>query len=343
MKPFLAPFSGIVADYPPCWFMRQAGRYLPEYRKIRESAGDFLVMCYTPDLATEITLQPIRRFGMDAAIIFSDILVVPHGLGQPLEFIKGYGPKLEPLVDEDELNLLNVERMVAFLHPVYQAIRQTRAALASHIALIGFAGAPWTLLCYMLDGNGKQDFVRSRTAIYEHPKLVERTIALLTHAIIEHLCQQIEAGADAVQIFDSWASHVPATHREMLVYQPTRMIVQALKARYPHVPVICFPRAIGAHDVQHFDNYVQPDGLSVDYTTDMAALYSSISPSVVLQGNLDPLALMASKEVICAQARALVQLMKGRPFVMNLGHGVLPQTPPEHMQALIETIRSGSA
>jgi uroporphyrinogen decarboxylase len=340
MKPFLLPFLGQSAAIPPCWFMRQAGRYLPEYRELREKAGGFLNMCYTPELATEITLQPIRRFGMDAAIIFSDILVVPHGLGRELEFRTGEGPWLEPLTRIEELQALDIGRMVEFLQPVYQALQATRAALPKETALIGFAGAPWTLLCYMLDGNGKDDFIQARSAIYRDPALVSGLMRILSEAVAYHLIAQIDAGADAVQLFDSWAAHVPASHRAALLYQPAKMIMERVKAVHPGVPVICFPRGIGAEDIRQFVETVAPDGLSVDYCTDMATLAKTLPHNLVLQGNLDPLALVYDIEAVRRDVAALKQIMRARPFVMNLGHGVLPSTPTDHMSALIEAIRS---
>ena len=215
---FPAAVSGQNLPTPPCWFMRQAGRYLPEYRALREKAGGFLNMCYTPELATEITLQPIRRFGMDAAIIFSDILVVPHGLGRPLEFRTGEGPWLEPLTDMAQLQALDLSRMIDHLQPVYAALRATRRELPESTALIGFAGAPWTLLCYMLDGNGKHDFEQARATLYANPALVGGLMRILAEAVSLHLIEQINAGADAVQLFDSWAGFVPGHAYRRIAY-----------------------------------------------------------------------------------------------------------------------------
>ncbi len=319
--------------------MRQAGRYLPEYRALREDAGDFLTLCYTPELACEVTLQPIRRFGMDAAIIFSDILVVPHGLGRDLSFVKGQGPWLEPLETEEDVSALNQDAMIEFLQPVYEALRITRQELPDDTALIGFAGAPWTLLCYMLDGNGKQDFINARSAIYKTPGLVAALIETLTEAVTAHLIAQIEAGAQAVQLFDSWASHVPAGKREALVFAPAKRIVEAIRAAHPDVPVIGFPRAIGAADMMRYAEMVIPDGLSVDMYTDMGILARRIPESIVLQGNLDPLALVHDMAYVRAEVKRLKEVMADRPFVFNLGHGVLPSTPPSHMKELVECIR----
>jgi uroporphyrinogen decarboxylase len=320
--------------------MRQAGRYLPEYRALRESAGGFLNMCYTPELATEITLQPIRRYGMDAAIIFSDILVIPHGLGRHLEFRQGEGPWLDPITRMEELQALDLSRMLAFLQPVYAALRATRAALPDATALIGFAGAPWTLLCYMLDGNGKDDFAHARAAIYANPVLVNGLMRILSEAVALHLIEQINAGADAVQLFDSWAAHVPSDHREALIYAPTNHIMARVKKVHPAVPFLCFPRGVGATDYAHFVEQVAPDGISVDYCTDIVSLAATMPPNLVLQGNLDPLQLVHDIAGIKANVARLKHAMQKRPFIMNLGHGVLPPTPVEHMAQLIEAIRS---
>ncbi len=320
--------------------MRQAGRYLPEYRALREKAGGFLNMCYTPELATEITLQPIRRFGMDAAIIFSDILVVPHGLGRPLEFRTGEGPWLEPLRDMAELQALDLSRMIAHLQPVYAALTATRRELPGTTALIGFAGAPWTLLCYMLDGNGKNDFEKARAAIYTEPALVNGLMRILSEAVALHLIEQINAGADAVQLFDSWAAHVPASHQEALLIQPANHILSRIKTVHPHVPVLCFPRGIGAENVRTYVDKVAPDGISIDQFTDLAALSPTLPPNLVMQGNMDPIALVHDIAGVEASVARLKQSLKKRPFIVNLGHGVLPSTPLDHMTRLIASIRA---
>jgi uroporphyrinogen decarboxylase len=340
MKLFLLPFLGQSSPTPPCWFMRQAGRYLPEYRSLREKSGGFLNMCYTPELATEITLQPIRRFGMDAAIIFSDILVVPQGLGRPLEFRVGEGPWMEPLTEMSEMQALDIARMTEHLQPVYAALKSTRRELPESTALIGFAGAPWTLLCYMLDGNGKNDFERARAAIYEQPALVNGLMRILSEAVAVHLIEQINAGADAVQLFDSWAAHVPFTHRDALLMQPANYIFARIKKVHPTVPVICFPRGIGAEDLRTYVGVVAPDGISVDQFTNIETLAPTLPPNLVLQGNMDPLALVHDIDSVVASVARLKQSLKKRPYVVNLGHGVLPSTPIDHMTRLIESIRN---
>ncbi len=319
--------------------MRQAGRYLPEYRELRAEAGGFLKMCYTPELACEITLQPIRRFNMDAAIIFSDILVVPHALGRELTFTTGQGPWLDPITTLAQAEALDVSQMMPHLAPVYEALHLTRAALPADTALIGFAGAPWTLACYLLDGNGKTDFINARSSLYTNPVLLDHLMETLTQAVSEHLIAQIHAGAEAVQLFDSWASHVPSSHKEMLLYRPAKAIVDAVRAVHPTTPIICFPRAIGEADYARYAAYVQPDGLSVDQFTDMVALRELVPDELVLQGNFDPLALVHNMDILTTQVEELRLAMRGRPFVFNLGHGVVPSVPPEHMQQLLDAIR----
>ncbi len=346
MNPFLNVFNvaktdkAYHCDTPPCWFMRQAGRYLPEYREVRKNADNFLTMCYTPELATEVTLQPIRRFGMDAAIIFSDILVIPHKLGQHVEFVTGFGPKLEPITSLEDARKLSLDGMTDRLAPVYKALKQTRAALPEETALIGFAGAPWTLLCYMLDGHGKNKFTDARSAIYHQKELVNGLMEFLIEAVSQHLIAQVKAGAQAVQIFDSWADYIPYTHHEALLHEPHKRIIASFKEACPDTPVISFPRAIGARAYEAFAEAVQPDGLSVDQCTDITAL--NIDKSIVLQGNLDPLQLLGDSAGSNAQARRIIDAMADRPFIFNLGHGMIPTIPPEHLGALINSIRNTS-
>jgi uroporphyrinogen decarboxylase len=339
MQKILDVFHGKHHASPPCWFMRQAGRYLPEYRELRAKSGGFLPMCYTPELATEITLQPIRRFGMDAAIIFSDILVVPHGLGRTLTFQAGEGPHLEAITHTEEVAQLSLEAMQEKLTPVYAALSQTRAALPPETTLIGFAGAPWTLLCYMLDSNGREDFHTTRTAIYTDLGLCLALINILVEAISLHLCLQIEAGAQMVQIFDSWAAHVPSTLRDALIYQPTKRIIDTIRTTHPTIPIMCFPRGIGEADYIQFASIVNPDGLSIDQFTDMERLAARVPDTLTLQGNIDNLALAHDEAATLMHVARLKQQMKGRRFIVNLGHGVLPNTPISTMHALMDEIR----
>lgn len=338
MSLFLDLFAGRPVARPPFWFMRQAGRYMAEYREVRAEAGDFLNLCYSPDKAKEVTLQPIDRFGMDAAIIFSDILVVPHALGCAVHFEKGEGPRVEPVRSGADIARLDEAKMASHLAPVYEAIANTRAALPKDTALIGFAGAPWTLACYMLEGRGKTDFATARRAAYATPSLLAALIGLLSSAVVEHLCAQVEAGADALQMFDTWAGLVPASQREALITGPARAVIAEVKRRHPDVPIIAFPKGLGL-DLAHYAKTTGADGLSVDMQTDITAL----EVPCVLQGNLDPLLLAASREGTLQEARRLLGVMQEKRYVFNLGHGIVPDTPVEHVAALSQLLREGTS
>jgi uroporphyrinogen decarboxylase len=319
--------------------MRQAGRYLPEYRAVRATTRSFLEFCYTPEKATEVTLQPINRFGLDAAIIFSDILVVPDALGQKVWFEEGEGPKLEALTDPAQFGQLSRARLAQHLDPVYRAIKATRAALPADTALLGFAGAPFTLACYMLEGSGSRDFAKVKLWAYRHPDSFGILIDLLVEAIVDHLAYQVEAGADAVQLFDSWAGVLPEEQLFGWSLEPMIRIAHALKARHPKVPVIAFPRAVGPASLM----YRRPDAfaaLSID--TGLGAHWAAkeLQPHICLQGNLDPLMLVAGGPALEREATRILDKLGHGSFVFNLGHGVVPQTPPEHVAHLVETVRN---
>jgi uroporphyrinogen decarboxylase len=335
---FLATLAGTRFPTPPIWLMRQAGRYLPEYRAVRETTRSFLDFCYTPDKAVEVTLQPVRRFGLDAAIIFSDILVVPDALGQKVWFEEGEGPKLEPLTDPVQFSQLSRERLVDHLAPVYRAIEATRAALPSETALLGFAGAPFTLACYMIEGGGSRDFVRAKLWAYRHPESFGILIDLLVDAIVDHLAGQVEAGADAVQLFDSWAGLLPEEQLFKWSLEPAVRIAHGLKARHPKVPVIIFPRAVGPAALM----YRRPDAfaaLSIDTGIGAHWAAQELQPHICLQGNLDPMMLLTGGTALKHEARRILDKLAHAPFILNLGHGVLQQTPPEHVAELVETVR----
>lgn len=326
----------------PFWFMRQAGRYLPEYRKTRELAGGFLDLCYTPDLATEVTLQPIRRYAMDAAIIFSDILVIPQALGVALTFEAGEGPKLERLESSGDIQRLSAAHLTERLQPVYQALRQTRAALPADVALIGFAGAPWTLACYMLEGGGSKDFARAKAFAFSEPAAFAQLLRLLEEAIVTHLSHQIQAGANAVQLFDSWAAAMPASHLDTFVVAPHRRIAAALKKNHPDIPLIGFPRGIGAAYPRYAaDAHI--DGISIDYTVPIEIASAQLSLHATVQGNLDPLLLAHDLPGALAEAKRIVTHFADKPLVFNLGHGMVPATPPDHVAALSDVIRNHTA
>lgn len=317
----------------PFWFMRQAGRYLPEYRAIRQESAGFLDMCYSPEKAVEVTLQPLRRFDMSAAIIFSDILVIPHALGLDLEFEAGEGPKLETITDEEDFPILESEQFITFLQPVYEALRRTRAALPENKTLIGFAGAPWTLACYMLQGRGGKEFAIAREMVHRNKELVKAIIDVLTDAVALHLIEQIKAGANAVQLFDSWAGLAPEGHYQWLIIEPARKIRDKIKAVYPNVPIIGFPKGFGMF-IDVYSRETGVDGIGIDMHTPMEYACAKVPEHVLIQGNLDPLLLAASCDGALQKAKDILSQTQGRKFIFNLGHGMVPHTPVEHVEAL---------
>ncbi len=341
MKRLLRTLRGEPVWPPPVWLMRQAGRYLPEYRAVRAGVKDFVSLCTSPQLAAEVTLQPIRRYGFDAAILFSDILMLPWALGHGLEFKEGEGPVLPRLTDEAGIAALNPARMIDQVKPIMETVRLVRAGLAAEgygdTTLIGFAGAPFTVACYMIEGGGSKDFARVRAMAYAQPQLFQRLMNLLTEATIDYLSAQVAAGAEALMLFDSWAGVLsPSLFRAHCV-APAARIVSALKARHPEVPVIGFPRLAGLMTRDYAATGV--DAVGVDTGSDIAIVASMLRADVAAQGNLDPLAVVAGGAAMAAEATAILNAMRGRPFIFNLGHGVVPQTPPEHVAALLELVR----
>lgn len=335
----LETLAGTRFATPPVWLMRQAGRYLPEYRAVRATTRSFLDFCYTPDKAIEVTLQPIHRFGLDAAIIFSDILVIPDALGQKVWFEEGEGPKLEALTNPAQFGQLSRARLADHLAPVYQAISATRAALPKETALLGFAGAPFTLACYMIEGGSSRDFAKVKLWAYRHPDSFGLLIDLLVEAIVDHLAAQVDAGADAVQLFDSWAGVLPEEQLFGWSLEPMVRIAHGLRARHPKVPIIAFPRAVGPAAMM----YRRPDAftaLSID--TGLGAHWAAqeLQPHICVQGNLDPLMLVAGGAALEREAKRILDKLGHGSFVFNLGHGVIPQTPPEHVAELVEIVRS---
>ena len=338
MKPFLDALNGHPQATPPVWLMRQAGRYLPEYRQLRAQAKNFIEFCLTPDLATEVTLQPVRRFGMDAAILFADILLVPHALGQDVRFVEGEGPRLEPILDRTALAKLSNTRSAERLLPVMKTIKGVRAALPEKVALIGFAGAPWTVATYMIEGQGGTDYERSRQMAWCEPELFNALLDRITLATIDYLLAQVEAGAEALQLFDSWAGAVPAALFERAVIEPTARIIAAVKASYPDIPIIGFPRAAGAH-LARYARATGVDAVGVDHMTDLVWAASMVPEKTALQGNLDPILLLTGGPEMEKGAIHIMQDMNGKPFIFNLGHGVMQQTPPDHVAQLVMLIK----
>jgi uroporphyrinogen decarboxylase len=326
---------------PPVWLMRQAGRYLPEYQAVRKKAGSFWTMCMTPELAVDVTLQPIKRFDFDAAILFSDILVVPFALGQSVRFEDGHGPLLDAFAGADRL-----ERDEALwkkrLAPIYEAMRQTRAALAPRKALIGFAGAPWTLAAYMLEGKGSPDQRQAKLAAYRDPVGFASLLDILADTVAWHLIRQLEAGADAVQIFDSWAGGLPQEKFLEWVVSPNKRIVETVRKLRPGARIIGFPRAASETGYKHYAAQTGVNGLSIDTATSLSWAASALGKQVALQGNLDPIALVAGGDALNRAVDRILEETKDIPFIFNLGHGVLPETPTEHVAQLIGRVRGHS-
>jgi len=334
----LRVLAGKRVDPPPIWLMRQAGRYLPEYRALRAKAGSFMNLCLEPALAAEATLQPIRRFGFDAAILFSDILMVPHGLGQRVGFEEGIGPQLEAIRDERALDALRIETLAGRLEPVYAAARLVRGALPEATALIGFAGAPWTVASYMIEGGPSDGFAKSRAWIAERPAAFARLIERLVEATTLHLCAQLDAGAEALQLFDSWAGALAEPERRRWCLEPAAAIVVAVKRRHPEARIILFPRGAG----ELYRAYAEipgVDALSLDSETDPGRARSELARVAALQGNLNPKLLVEGGETMRGAVARILEAMAGRPFVFNLGHGILPETPVEHVAELVAQVR----
>ncbi len=338
MKPVLRVLAGETVWPPPVWLMRQAGRYLPEYRAIRAQAGDFITLCTTPALATEVTLQPLRRFGLDAAILFSDILMLPMALGQPLRFAEGEGPLLDPIRDAAGLARLNPAAIAGRIAPILETVRRLPPRL-DQATLIGFAGSPFTVACYMVEGSGSKDFAHTRRMAYAEPSLFAELMALLTETTFTYLSAQISAGAEAVMLFDSWAGILPPAQFRAYVVAPTRQIVERLQAAHPGVPVIGFPR-LAAQMLPEYAARTAVQCVAMDTGCDPVLAARDVPLGVALQGNLDPLALLAGGAALDTGTDAILDAMRERAFIFNLGHGILPATPPEHVGALVARVRS---
>ncbi len=335
---FLEALAGKAHKAPPMWLMRQAGRYLAEYREVRAQAGSFLNLCYNPTLAAEVTIQPIRRFGFDAAIIFSDILVVPHALGQHLEFREGEGPHLEPIKNLDDLSKLSVSRALSTFEIVYEAIHKTVAGLEGRAPLIGFCGAPWTVASYMVEGHGSTDYKAAKLLAYREPKTFGAILDLLVEASATYLIGQVNAGARALQIFDSWANALADNDFAAFVIEPTAKIVKLVKAAHPHVPIIGFPRGSSPQ----YEEYVAKtgvDALGCDTAAPLKTM-ARMQSHLPVQGNLDPLLLLAGGDAMEHRVKSILDSLASKPYVFNLGHGILPETPVENVERLIRLVRT---
>lgn len=323
-------------DSTSIWFMRQAGRYLSEYMAIRSHTKDFLELCYDAKKAATVTLQPIERFDFDAAIIFSDILVLPHMLGWPVTFQKGEGPILQKFETWQDLDLLK-DKFDSKINNVYEAINIVRDSLSQDKSLIGFAGGPWTVTSYMLEGRGKQDFSASKNFIYTKRELALALMEVITDKTIEHLCRQIEAGCDVIQLFDSWSGMLSGSEYEDFIIKQTKKITTAIKNKYKHVPVIGFPRGSG-YLYQEYIDKTGVDGVSVDQFVPVYMM-KKWQDKLVVQGNLDPVLLLGNKEVIARKAEDILSCMGNKNFIFNLGHGILPGTPVKNVEFLVNYVR----
>lgn len=335
---FLRTLSGEITSPPPIWMMRQAGRYLPEYREVRTQAGGFLDLCYTPELAARVTLQPIERYGFDAAILFSDILIVAHALGQKVWFEEGKGPQLEPITEETELSRLSMDKVDETVAPIYETVSRVAGALDDDTALIGFCGGPWTVATYMVAGQGTPDQAPARLWAYRDPDAFEKLMDMIVEASATYLKGQIKAGAQAVQIFESWAGTLPDSEFRRWVIAPTQKLVAALRAECPDTPIIGFPRASGP---MYLDFLAQTgvDALGCDTALSLDWIRTNLQRQTVVQGNLDPLLLVAGGAELERRARDIRDTLSSGPHIFNLGHGIVPQTPPEHVEKLVKAVR----
>ena len=328
---------------PPIWIMRQAGRYLPEYRQIRSNVSNFLDLCYNPKLASEVTLQPIERFDFDAAIIFSDILVIPDALGIKVEFVKNEGPKLEALSGQSDLKKLKINNIKNHLSPVFEALELTKSKLSKDKALIGFSGSPWTLATYICEGGGSKHFDVVKELMIRDEKFFSELIDILSEAIITYTCLQIEAGADVIKLFDSWAGVLSQNQFEKWVINPTKKIISGIRAKHPKTPIICFPKGVGAL-YENFAREVDCNAIAIDQNLPSNWVKNNLQKNlgIVVQGNLDNFLLaFGSKEQIEKEVLQILKNFGDYPFVFNLGHGILPETPIENVELVMKLVKNG--
>lgn len=341
-KTVLRVLGGEAVSPPPIWLMRQAGRYLPEYREVRAAAGSFLDLCYTPRLAEEVTLQPIRRFGFDAAIMFSDILVVPHALGQDVRFAEGEGPRLDPITSSHDFSRLADTLPLERLAPVFETLERLRGSLPPETTLIGFCGAPWTVASYMIAGKGTPDQAPARVLAYRDPGFMSALIDRLVEASTAYLIRQIDAGAEVLQIFESFGSALPPALFGPLSLEPIGRIVRAVTAARSHAKIIVFVRG-GGPNLKRLVNARLGDALALDWTLDLDIVLPAVPDGIATQGNLDPLALVAGGEVLDRGIDAVLNATRSRPHIFNLGHGIVPETPIAHVERMIARVRAEAA
>ena len=337
-KPLIRALRGETGTPPPLWLMRQAGRYLPEYRELRQRAGSFLELCYNPVMAAEVTLQPVVRYAMDAAILFSDILVIPDALGADVTFAEGEGPRLTPLTSADDIDALRLDRIGEHLAPVYETVERVAAGLPEDAALIGFAGAPWTVATYMIEGGGSRDFAAVRGWAMSDPDSFQRLSDILVAATVEYLVGQLRHGAEVLQVFDSWAGILSESEFRRWSIAPMKAIVEGVRAAYPEAPIIGFPRGAGVM-MRDYVAETGVDGVSIDSAMPAQWAAQTLQPHCAVQGNLDPLCLLAGGARMIGETSAILEALAAGPFIFNLGHGIVPATPPEHVAQLVEFVR----
>ncbi|WP_064836186.1 uroporphyrinogen decarboxylase [Rhizobium phaseoli] len=321
---------------PPLWLMRQAGRYLPEYRETRAKAGSFLDLCYTPDYAVEVTLQPIRRYGFDAAILFSDILVIPDAMKRNVRFTEGHGPEMDP-IDEAGIARLNGEEVVAYLRPVLETVRRLREALPDETTLLGFCGAPWTVATYMIAGHGTPDQAPARLFAYKYPRAFEHLLMLLADVSADYLVAQIDAGADAVQIFDSWAGVLGEKEFEAFAIRPVARMIASIKSQRPHARIIAFAKGAG-YQLKAYRQKTGADAIGLDWSVPLT-FAAELQKDGPVQGNLDPMRVVAGGRALEEGIDDILQHLGHGPLIFNLGHGITPQADPDHVRQLVERVR----
>ena len=334
----LTVLNGQPQSPPPIWLMRQAGRYLPEYRKVRKSVGSFLDLCLTPKLAAEVTLQPLRRFPFDASIVFSDILIVPYALGQPVTFVEGEGPKLDPIVTGEAIAGLDETSAASRLIPVYETVERVVDGLPASVPLIGFCGAPWTVATYMVEGAGSKDQAGARKLAYCEPETFQRLIDLLVETSAAYLIGQVRAGCRALQIFDSWAGSLAEDEFARWCIAPTEAIVSRVKKHAPEIPIIGFPRGSGPSSRRYAEK-TGVDGIGCDTSLPVTWIRDCLQSRLPVQGNLDPILLLAGGSRLEARVEEILSVLGAGPFIFNLGHGILPQTPIAHVETLVALVK----
>ena len=335
---FIETLSGTRLHPPPIWIMRQAGRYLPEYRAIRKTEPDFISFCLNADKACEVTLQPIKRYQFDASIIFSDILLIPWAMNRNVRFLEGIGPRLEVINSLKDIEIFADEDLSNKYQAVGKAVKLTRQALPAKTALIGFSGAPWTLMTYLFEGGSSRDFANTKSFLWQKPDEAIEIIRILTKKVAEFLTVQANQGVNVLMLFDSWASAVPASWRSEVIYKPHQNILKILRKNNIHLPFIGFPKGIG-EGLVNYANEVETNCIALDQHTDPFWANRSLPSNIAIQGNLDPLCLMTGGQQMKDEISRIIDCFADRPHIFNLGHGVVPQTPPEHIQDLVDFIR----